>query len=76
MNKNALPVLFENKENCCGCTACFAACPTKAVSMQPDEEGFLYPTVDDSKCVRCYKCLKVCAFKEGQRLRGYLKEEV
>jgi len=29
--------------------------------MQPDKvEGFLYPMIDDSKCIECGKCLKVC----------------
>ena len=27
------------------------------------EEGFEYPQIDESKCVRCYQCLKVCPFK-------------
>lgn len=49
------------KEDCCGCTACYATCPSNAISMQPDkEEGFLYPVVDDSKCIYCGKCFKVC----------------
>lgn len=48
-------------EECCGCTACYASCPTKAITMQPDAmEGFLYPVVDGSKCIDCGKCLKVC----------------
>lgn len=37
---------------------------TGAISMFPDEEGFLYPVVDDQKCIRCYKCISVCPFKE------------
>lgn len=29
--------------------------------MQPDAvEGFLYPVVDETKCIECGKCLKVC----------------
>ena len=48
-------------DECCGCTACFASCPTKAITMQPDEvEGFLYPLVDEDKCIDCGKCLRVC----------------
>ncbi|MCD8348895.1 MAG: 4Fe-4S binding protein [Lachnospiraceae bacterium] len=41
--------------------------------MVEDSEGFLYPKVDEEKCIRCYKCLSVCAFKETQREKGYLK---
>ena len=29
-------------------------------------QGFEYPQIDESKCVRCYQCLKVCPFKEAQ----------
>lgn len=68
-----LPVLYEKRENCCGCTACFAICPVQAISMLPDEEGFLYPVVDAEKCIRCYKCISVCAFKKDQKEKGYLE---
>lgn len=55
-----LPILYKRKEECCGCTACYAICPKEAISMVEDEEGFEYPQIDESKCVRCYQCLKVC----------------
>ena len=55
-----LPVLFKKKSLCCGCTACYAICPSQAISMHEDYEGFEYPVIDDSKCVRCYMCQKVC----------------
>ena len=58
-----MPILFKNKEDCCGCTACYAICPKDAISMRTDEEGFDYPIVDDDKCVRCYMCIKVCPIK-------------
>ena len=58
-----LPVLFEHKEDCCGCTACYAICSKQAIFMQLDEEGFDYPVIDEEKCVRCYQCLKVCPIK-------------
>lgn len=67
-----IPVLFENKENCCGCGACFSICPSSAIFMKEDLEGFLYPVVDESKCIRCYKCVKVCNFKQEQEKKGYL----
>ncbi|WP_288343494.1 4Fe-4S dicluster domain-containing protein [uncultured Dubosiella sp.] len=59
-----IPVLYEKKEECCGCTACCAICPKEAISMTEDEEGFEYPHIDESMCIRCYQCLMVCPFKE------------
>ena len=45
---------------CSGCAACYAACARKAISMQPDEEGFAYPHVDESLCVNCGLCARAC----------------
>ena len=61
------------KDECCGCTACYASCPTKAISMEPElEEGFLYPVVDERKCIECGKCLRVCKdvhpYQEPQKI--------
>lgn len=58
-----IPVLYERKEDCCGCTACYAICPKQAISMKPDEEGFDYPIIDVNICVKCYMCLSVCPIK-------------
>lgn len=49
-----------SKENCCGCTACMAICPVNAIKMHRDEQGFLYPVVDEKLCIKCGKCKKVC----------------
>lgn len=62
-NSRDLPALHESKEQCCGCAACAAVCPVSAIKMLPDEEGFLYPEVDACLCIKCYNCMKVCAFK-------------
>ena len=56
-------ILWKRKEDCCGCTACYAICPMEAISMIEDEEGFLYPKIDDNKCIKCKKCLNVCPIK-------------
>lgn len=48
------------KTICSGCTACQSICPKEAISMVADKEGFLYPRVDESKCVQCGLCEKVC----------------
>lgn len=63
MNTKEVPVLFRKKEECCGCSACYAVCSNGAIRMIEDEEGFAYPQVDVGKCVGCCLCLKVCPFK-------------
>lgn len=57
--------VFNKKEDCCGCTACKSICPTQAITMKVDEEGFLYPKIDQELCVDCGLCRKVCVFQNG-----------
>lgn len=52
--------VYSTKENCSGCSACYNICPTKAITMKPDEEGFLYPVIDEGLCIDCYSCVNVC----------------
>lgn len=51
-----------DKAECCGCTACFAACPKRCITMRSDEEGFLYPEIDKAACIECGLCERVCPF--------------
>ena len=62
-----LPVLYTDKKDCCGCTACFVICPKSAITMQEDEEGFSYPVIDGRKCIRCRMCVRVCPIKQQSR---------
>jgi len=49
------------KSNCTGCGACYSICPTGCISMEPDDEGFLYPIIaDEKKCTKCHKCEGRC----------------
>lgn len=61
-----VPVLFSRKGDCCGCGACAAACPMQAIAMVEDPFGFLYPVIDEEKCICCGKCKKVCGFQSWQ----------
>ena len=63
MGESVYPRLADTEDRCCGCTACYAICPKDAISMVEDGEGFEYPQIDESKCVRCYQCIKVCPIK-------------
>ncbi len=49
-----------DKTDCCGCEACYNACPKKSIGMKFDEEGFLYPQVNQTTCIKCGLCEKAC----------------
>lgn len=57
--------LFNTKKSCCGCTACESICPKYAITMLPDENGFVYPHIDYSKCINCNLCQKVCSYQNN-----------
>lgn len=51
---------ITNKQDCCGCNSCVQRCPKSCITMREDEEGFLYPKVNESVCIDCGLCEKVC----------------
>ena len=57
--------LYQEKEECCGCRACYSICKQLAIKMVEDEEGFEYPMIDYAKCINCEICLKVCPIKKN-----------
>lgn len=48
------------KKDCCGCSACVQRCPRQCISLEADEEGFLYPIINEASCIDCGLCEKVC----------------
>jgi coenzyme F420-reducing hydrogenase beta subunit len=63
-------LIYERKEECCGCTACMSICPKQAITMIADEEGFLYPDVNQELCIECDLCKQVCPFSDKYRISG------
>lgn len=53
-------IIDIDKINCTGCAMCMNICPYKCISMKPNAEGFLYPVIDQKKCVQCGICVKNC----------------
>lgn len=51
---------IKDKSQCCGCNACVQRCPKQCIAMCEDEEGFLYPEVDEAICIDCGLCENVC----------------
>ena len=64
MGEKKIPDLCGEKKSCCGCAACYSICPVGAIQMTADEKGFLYPWIDEVICIRCQRCINVCAFKK------------
>ncbi len=51
----------KDKSMCNGCEICTKVCPTNAIKMVEDQEGFLYPEIDKDKCINCNKCKNICS---------------
>ena len=57
---------------CTGCRACEQICGHSAITMLPNEEGFLESITDFDKCVDCNLCRLVCP----QNLKSKLHEPI
>lgn len=57
--------VYNLKEACCGCSACYSICPVSAISMVEDEKGFKYPVINKELCINCKKCVSICPLKEN-----------
>ena len=53
-------IKLVDKYHCTGCASCAQSCGHDAISMQTDNEGFLQPIIDTTKCVECGLCQKHC----------------
>lgn len=52
--------MIEATKSCTGCRACEQVCPTHAISIRENSEGFAYPEVDANACIHCDLCDKHC----------------
>lgn len=48
------------KDKCTGCAACFNSCGKNAITIEEDACGYIHPQIDQSKCIDCGLCAKVC----------------
>lgn len=68
-------IQIEEKQKCCGCSACEQICPKHCIQMASDRQGFLYPIVDQDNCIDCHLCENVCPLlhqnKEKKPLEAY-----
>jgi len=61
--------VYAQKKDCCGCGACMNICPTGAITMECDSDGFFFPRVNQKLCENCGLCRQVCAFRSGRLSR-------
>lgn len=59
--------ILRDMSFCCGCYACYSICPVDAIQMKQNEEGFIYPCINEKKCIHCNQCKKVCPITQEQK---------
>lgn len=66
---NALSVKLESisneykiSETCSGCGVCNISCPTDAIDIKLNKNGFYKAYIDKEKCIECGICKSVCGF--------------
>ena len=60
-------IKINDKTKCSGCHACASICPKSCITMERDEEGFLYPIVNETLCTDCGICERVCPIVEKNK---------
>ena len=61
---------FDFNSFCSGCGACYNICPVSAITMVPNEEGFLFPEINKNSCINCGKCEMVCPHLNREQVRS------
>ncbi len=65
-------IKISNPQDCCGCRNCENICPKQAIEMIENNEGFVYPHINNA-CVDCGLCTKVCPWINEFDRKHYLK---
>ena len=59
----------KSEYDCSGCGACSVRCPKQCIRMVKQQDRFLYPEIDTSRCISCHLCEQVCPYENGAPLK-------
>lgn len=62
-----------DKNNCCGCGACVEVCHQNAIKLLEDKYGFVYPSIDETKCIKCGMCKIMCSYQNDISKKNPIK---
>lgn len=48
-------------KECYGCFVCIDVCRIGAISIKKKDDMYLYPEIDERKCIKCKKCFNICS---------------
>lgn len=60
--------LYSEEKACCGCGGCASVCPKNAILMKKNQDGFLFPEINQEECIECGLCRKTCAYQGEHNL--------
>lgn len=60
--------MIQKNKYCTACGACVQKCPKGCISLKENEDGFMYPEINNEKCIECDLCQKVCPILQGNEL--------
>lgn len=67
-NYNTTNKCIAVNDACTGCMLCAYMCPRGCIASCSDNDGFIYPRVNQEECVDCGICQTVCdSFKKHER---------
>ena len=69
LENNNIRFIFSH---CQQCGFCENVCPTRAILMHQRNDGLSDIIIEQDKCIRCQKCIKVCPSVNSELSKEYL----
>lgn len=64
------------KSTCIGCGGCLYNCPTNAINIKLEKDGFFRAEVDQEKCIHCNRCFEICPFTGAVGANSLVKNKL